>query len=169
MDAQKSILIVDDEHDVRQALRALLERNGYLCHVASNGVEALELLDSGTSVDLFIVDLRMPGMSGSQLVTTLRTSRELSTPIIILTALFDSATIELTLKESSDFYIVKPIEPEAFLTAVSLLLREGSSRVRHQLYSQLLGNEKVYFGNRAFYQMQHDHMKFSMAEQHSTA
>ena len=79
----KTILILDDEKVVRQVLRAMLEGRGYLTLEASEGGEALRLLEARP--DLILVDWNMPGMNGIEFVQTLRKQAEMPVPFIILT------------------------------------------------------------------------------------
>jgi two-component system C4-dicarboxylate transport response regulator DctD len=65
------ILLVDDEPTVLDALRLTLEANGFVCCTATDGVEALKVLRQ-TSVDVVISDLRMPNMSGFELLPNIR-------------------------------------------------------------------------------------------------
>ena len=69
--AGPSILIVDDEAGVRGVAARLLERLGYAVHVASSGVAALELAERLDHVELLLTDVRMPGMTGPELVELL--------------------------------------------------------------------------------------------------
>jgi CheY-like chemotaxis protein len=66
------VLVVDDDDDSRSALAALLEHNGYVAAEATNGAEALRLLENGLDPDLVLTDLMMPVMSGWDLCETLK-------------------------------------------------------------------------------------------------
>src|SRR5688500_2048491 len=66
------LLVVDDDRDVLEALRDVLQDSGFLVLTAANGREALDLLDTGARPDLAIVDLMMPVMDGWAFVSSLR-------------------------------------------------------------------------------------------------
>ncbi len=70
-----SILVVDDQEDVREVLAAQLESFGHRVFAVSSGREALDFLDGGEAVDLLVVDYAMPGMTGLDLVNSLRRDR----------------------------------------------------------------------------------------------
>ena len=67
----RRVLVVDDEENIRIVLRTLLKRNGYEVEVASNGEEALKLVDT-FGPDFVLTDVRMPKMGGLDLLSTLR-------------------------------------------------------------------------------------------------
>ena len=79
----KKILVVDDEEVVRDMLRNLFMRNGYEVSLAANGEEALEYLKS-ERLQLIILDLNMPGMSGIEVLSEIRLSFK-EIPVVILT------------------------------------------------------------------------------------
>jgi CheY-like chemotaxis protein len=83
-----TVLVVDDDADIRQALREVLEEEGYTILEASHGREALDLLrNAGTKPNLLLLDLMMPTMDGWQLRSRLREDPSLAAiPIVIMTA-----------------------------------------------------------------------------------
>lgn len=84
MDSNIRILAVDDEPDIRQLLRILLENRGYQVTEASSGEEALRSLRTDPSYDLILMDIMMPGLDG---VEACRAIRSFSTaPVLFLTA-----------------------------------------------------------------------------------
>lgn len=101
------ILIVDDEKGVRESLPLIFE-DKYEVVVAANGEEALQKIKS-QQIDLVLLDVRMPGISG---VETLRKIKEINEGIkvIMLTAVLDVETGIEALQLGADDYIVKPID-----------------------------------------------------------
>jgi CheY-like chemotaxis protein len=84
---QRNVLVVDDELPVREILRRFLKQAGYEVSGASNGKEALELMQKGPLPDLIVLDLMMPVMSGFEVLTALRANPTWSKiPVIVLTA-----------------------------------------------------------------------------------
>jgi DNA-binding NtrC family response regulator len=110
MDRKINILIVDDEEIVRESLMNWLKEDGYDVVCAENGRKALELLPS-RDWTLAMVDLKMPGMDGIQLMDEIKKSRpEIS--VIIMTAYATVDTAVKAIKKGAHDYIVKPFNPE---------------------------------------------------------
>jgi two-component system chemotaxis response regulator CheY len=108
----KVILIVDDSATVRKFVSASLTMQGFDVIAASDGMDALEKLPSN-SFDLVITDLNMPNMDGFELIRSLRENpqyREL--PVIILSSLGDSASIETGRALGANSYLMKPFSLE---------------------------------------------------------
>jgi len=128
-----SILVVDDEGDIRELLGVLLERAGYEVHLACDGREGLRAFHA-RSPDLVILDITMPGLDGWQ---TLERIRDLSdVPVLMLTA--RSAELELVrgLRGGCDDYVVKPFRRQELLARVEALLRRTRGGVAgpHEAY-----------------------------------
>jgi DNA-binding response OmpR family regulator len=85
----KTVLVVDDDEAIRLSIRDALERHGYRVFVARNGMEAMSVL-GGTRVNLIVLDLMMPGMSGWELLAAqVGDPKMSSTPVLIVSALRD--------------------------------------------------------------------------------
>ena len=126
-DSPASILVVDDEPDIRELLGLLLQRAGHTVRLASGGREGLRALHSQPP-DLVILDVTMPGLDGWQ---TLERIRDLSdVPVLMLTA--RSAELELVrgLRSGSDDYVVKPFGRQELLARVDVLLRRTRGTVQ---------------------------------------
>ena len=122
MGAAVRILIVDDEQHVRQSLAAWFREDGYDVGMAANGREALaELTRAGA--DILLVDIKMPGMDGLEL---LRKTKELApdATVIVMTAYASVETAVQALKDGAYDYVVKPFDPDA----VSRLVRKAAER-----------------------------------------
>ena len=87
-----TILVVEDDLDIRELERYTLESNGYAVLQAEHGKQALEVLSS-ESVDLIILDMMMPVMDGLSLIKTLRFVMNDTTPIIVVSAKGDESDI----------------------------------------------------------------------------
>jgi CheY-like chemotaxis protein len=115
-----TILVVDDESDVREAVANLLET--FLDHatvlMAASGGEGLAVVRN-EAVDLILTDFRMPGMNGAQFLDAARKVRP-GTPSIMLTA-FDREALQ-SMGESRPTILHKPFEAEALLDAVDEIL-----------------------------------------------
>ena len=119
----KHILIVDDEESIRLLLRRILESNPALeITLANSGDEALKLT-AGRTYDLILLDLLMPGAGGIEVLTRLRDgSANKKTPVIIVSVLTDPHTKIACQSLGVSGYLVKPIDREAVIGAVSGVL-----------------------------------------------
>jgi two-component system response regulator MprA len=129
-----SILVVDDDQAVRDALRRALGMQGYGVELAADGNEALERLAlDGGSVELLIVDVLMPGMDGLELTRHLRADGN-ALPILMLTARDQVSDRVAGLEAGADDYLVKPFALEELVARVRALLRRlGADEDGHVL------------------------------------
>ena len=119
MDTPSTILIVDDDREIRTLLAEYLESNGFRALAAADGAGMRRILDS-SHVDLVVLDLTLPGEDGLTLCRTLRAASTL--PVIMLTARGEPLDRILGLEMGADDYVAKPFEP-----------RELSARIRNVL------------------------------------
>lgn len=123
-----SILVVDDESQLRLTLSLILQKGGYRVVTASNGLEALEFLKV-QPFDLMFMDLNMPGMSGTDLLV--ETHRVLpKMPVLILTAHATLETAIQAVRLGARDYLIKPVEPEFILSRVAEILAEDQQPAR---------------------------------------
>ena len=115
-----TILICDDEPDIRNALRIYLTAQGYGVLEAETGLRALELLDS-QEVHLVLMDIMMPGMDG--MTATARLRERSNVPVILITAKSEDNDKILGLTVGADDYITKPFNPLEVLARVRAQLR----------------------------------------------
>jgi two-component system, OmpR family, response regulator MtrA len=118
------ILIVEDDDGIRTSLRLALEGDGYAVLEAESGERALELLAS-EPVDLALVDLMLPGMSGFELVRTAR--RVSAIPIVIVTARSDSHDVVAGLEAGADDYVRKPFVVKELEARIRALIRRAGA------------------------------------------
>jgi two-component system, OmpR family, response regulator ResD len=115
-----SILIVDDEADMRQLIKLYLEKEGFHCMEAANGQEALAILDK-TLLDLILLDVMMPKMDGFIVAAKIR--EQLQVPIIFLTARGDEWDRIHGLNIGADDYMIKPFSFGELTARVQAVLR----------------------------------------------
>lgn len=117
---EKTILIVEDDANIRELLHLYLEQEGYHIESAQDGAEGLRVFRR-VHPDLVLLDLMMPVMDGTQMIRELRTFSK--TPVIVLTAkgeVLDKVTL---LELGADDYITKPFEMREVIARVRAVLR----------------------------------------------
>ena len=132
---EKTILIVEDDGNIRELLHLYLGQEGYRIETAQDGAEGLRVFKR-VHPDLVLLDLMMPVMDGTQMIRELRTFSK--TPVIILTAkgeVFDKVTL---LELGADDYITKPFEMREVIARVRAVLRR---------FSKDEGEDKLVFDN----------------------
>ena len=125
MEATASILIVDDEEDIRQLLAVALRRVGYRVATAADSEQALDMLQAN-SYQLVVTDLRMPGMDGLSLLRRIA-DRYPATKGIVLTGFGSIQSAVEATKLGADNYITKPIVIDEFLQVVRSTVERGQS------------------------------------------
>lgn len=115
-----AVLIVDDEPDVRLVARVILEAVGYDVLEVESGEAALDLLGSGDLPDVVLLDVRMPGIDGWEVLRRVRTAPSPldRLPVVIFTAdisLAEQAPVPL---EEREFFLAKPFEPDELVALV---------------------------------------------------
>jgi DNA-binding response OmpR family regulator len=116
------VLVIDDDTDIRELVRDLLRRSGYLVAEASNGREGLRSLHSWRP-DLVVLDVSMPGLDGWETLERIRDVTEV--PVLMLTALARELDKVRGLKAGADDYVTKPFGRQELLARVEALLRRG--------------------------------------------
>ncbi len=116
----KTVLIVEDESNIRELLRMYLEQEGYVTEMAQNGAEGLRVFKR-VHPDLVLLDLMMPVMDGTQMIRELRTFSK--TPVIMLTAKGEMLDKIAGLELGADDYITKPFEMREVMARVKAVLR----------------------------------------------
>ena len=115
-----TVLICDDEQDIRNALRIYLTAEGYDVLEAANGAQALEMLERN-QVHLVLMDVMMPGMDGMTATARLRESSNV--PVILITAKSEDNDKILGLTVGADDYVTTPFNPLEVLARVRAQLR----------------------------------------------
>lgn len=127
------ILVVEDDAAIREGVRILLEGEGYIVQEAEDGYQCLKKVSD--DIDLVILDIMMPGISG---IKTCEEIRKIShVPVLFLTAKSQESDKLLGLMAGGDDYLVKPFSYAELLARVKALLR------RYHVYSHTLQGEKT--------------------------
>lgn len=120
-DGKKCILVVDDDREIREIVSLLLSSEGYTVQTAEDGKQAVEI--ASPDVDLYILDVNMPGQSGIMAAAQIR--KEFETPIIFLTAYSGESDKIMGFSVGADDYIVKPFSNAELLMRVRAILRRS--------------------------------------------
>ena len=129
----KSVLVVDDDPDIRELITWKLGQAGYATLVAGDGEAALAAVTSGDTEgrapDLILVDWMMPKMSGIDVCRALRQNPVTARiPVILLTANAQEADVELGFAAGVDDYIAKPFSPREMLSRIEAVLARSEAR-----------------------------------------
>jgi len=136
MKKKVTILLVEDDANLRSVVTYHLEKSGYEVIGAANGKEALDVLETKTH-DLILTDVRMPVMDGLKLLATLR-EREIETPVVVMTAYGSITDAVEAVKNGASDYLTKPVKKESLLLAVKKALKvDALTRENRRLKEQL--------------------------------
>ena len=124
------ILIVDDEADLREILQFNIQSWGYDTLCAESAESALEIIRSGESVDLILLDVMLPGMSGFKLASIIRGEMNLSIPIIFLTAKISENDMLTGFSAGGDDYITKPFSINEVRARIQAVLKRSTANLR---------------------------------------
>lgn len=125
-----SVLIVDDERSMRDFLKILLEKEGHQVTTADSGARALETLKK-ISVDVIVSDIRMPGMSGIELLETVK-EHSPEMPVIMITAFASPDDAVLAMKNGAFDYISKPFNVDEIKSVIESATNKNLSTQKNQ-------------------------------------
>ena len=125
------ILVVEDDKNTRKLLTTILKNHGYNTFEATNGEQALEVMDHN-HVDLMVLDVMMPKMNGFELTKTLRDSGS-QLPILILSAKQNVMDIKQGFLVGIDDYLTKPFDFDVLLLRIKALLRRSKIVTENRL------------------------------------
>jgi CheY-like chemotaxis protein len=110
----KKILVIDDEPDLRLLVRLILESDGYEIVEAASGEEGLELIP-GERPRLVLLDIRLPGIDGWEVLERMREDHSGDIPVIIMSAHSSPRTLERAKEQGTQGYLVKPFKEAELL------------------------------------------------------
>ncbi len=115
------ILVVDDEEPIRKMLQQAVFCAGYECAIAGSGKEALEIMKA-LAVDVVITDIRMPDMSGIQLLSEVK--ERFDSDVIVMTGYVEDFTYDKIIEKGASEFVHKPLSLKEFLVRLKRVLRE---------------------------------------------
>lgn len=123
------IMVVDDEEDVRETFRLLLESEDYNVIEAGDGEEAINILkseDNLTNCGLILCDIRMPKVNGIEYIDYLKEQAP-GIPVVVITGYPDTEMAVGLLNKGVDGYLVKPVDSERLMKMVKKLIAKGKN------------------------------------------
>lgn len=150
-----TVLIVEDEHAVARGIQYALQQEGYTVAVARSGEEGLEFATS-QAPDVIVLDLRLPGMDGFDVLRRLRAAGS-KAPVLVLTARDDEFDKVVGLELGADDYVTKPFSLRELMSRIKALIRRaygdladaaGGRVIRHRDLIIDLERRRVQRGNR---------------------
>ncbi|MEC0302375.1 response regulator transcription factor [Terribacillus saccharophilus] len=148
------IIVVEDDHNIRNIVEAYLKKEGYQISVAETAELALEIADKETP-DMWIMDIMLPGMDGYALCNKIRQTSEV--PIIIISAKDEEIDRILGLELGGDDYLTKPFSPRELVARVKRLFKRWNPQTINQETKPVkqmdlqAGNLQLQLGERRIY------------------
>ena len=125
----KRILVVDDNEDIRNLLSLVLQKEGFEVFLSGDGTSAIEIIKNN-SLDLVLLDVMMPVLSGLEVLAIIRESKDnriSSLPVMMITALSTIADIDAAIDTGATSYIVKPFRNEHLIEKITAIF-EGTEQ-----------------------------------------
>jgi len=135
--AARTVLVVDDEANLRKIVSRLLENSGYRVLSAGNGKEAVKVFQAGGPVDLVILDVMMPEMDGYETLAKLKALGGQTPHVVMLTAKQEDGDIIKGYQVGADYYVTKPFKAERVLNVVNYLIGDLPPAERAELETRL--------------------------------
>lgn len=139
----KTVLVVDDDPTQRRLIQAVLEREGFSVSHAENGDAAMAHLASGAPVDVVLLDLVMPGLSGQDTLKEMR-ARGYSQPVIVLTASGGVDTVVKAMQAGATDFFIKPASPERITVSIRNALSMGDLKGEVERLTKRAGNRTTF-------------------------
>lgn len=144
------ILVVEDNTDIHNLIKEILEKENYKILDAYSGTEALMILEK-EDIELILLDLMLPGMNGEEIIKKVK-----NIPIIVISAKISPEDKVNVLLNGANDYITKPFNSEELIARVKVQLRinDGKSETRNLKYKDMILNEEahtIYINEKQIY------------------
>ena len=126
-----NILIVEDEKDLAEAVKHILQKAGHSADIAGDGLLALDYIRT-EGYDLILLDIMLPGLDGLGVLRKMR-SEKIPTPVLMLTARAEVSDKVTGLNAGADDYLTKPFDPEELLARVGAMTRRKGEVVLNEI------------------------------------
>lgn len=128
------VLVVDDEKGIREVIREYCLNEGFEVFEASNGIEALKIVDSN-DIDIIVLDIMMPKMDGYTALTEIR--KNYNTPVIMLSARADEYDKLQSFNLGVDDYVTKPFSPKELIARIKAVYNRHNPVKQEYVYKNL--------------------------------
>lgn len=126
------ILVIDDEEDIRDTLKAILENEGYIVDTAKNGKEAIEKAHQAY-YNLALIDIRLPDIDGTELLNSMRESTPKMVKIIVTGYPILENAVD-AVNKGADGYIIKPFITKDLLNSIKENLQKQKEEMKFDVY-----------------------------------
>lgn len=139
---KKTILVIDDDIEIIELLKMFLDLEGYSVFSSANGMDGIKMAESNNDIDLVILDVGLPDISGQQVCKIIRQKTDI--PIIMLSANDSVSDKVICLEYGADDYITKPFENMELMARIKAVLRRFESN--HELLDSNTDESKNFNG-----------------------
>lgn len=123
----QTVMVVEDDKHICEVVTEYMKDAGYVALSCPNGGKALQIFEKNSDIDMFILDIMLPEISGLELLAAIRNSeKHREKPVIMLTALGDEATQLAGFDALADDYVTKPFSPKVLVKRVQSLMRRSA-------------------------------------------
>jgi len=137
----QTVHIVEDDPNINEVVSEYMKEAGYIVLSSAHGGDALRLIRQRADIDLFILDIMLPEVSGLALLKAIRgMEKHREKPVVMLTALGDEATQLMGFDALADDYVTKPFSPKVLVRRVQALLRRGGAGDKMLRYGDITLN-----------------------------
>jgi DNA-binding response OmpR family regulator len=143
---KKYILLLEDDYELAETLKELLESNDYEVDVFHNGNDAIDA-SYENRYDLYIFDINVPDMSGIELLESLRAADD-RTPAIFISALIDLNSISKAFEVGADDYLKKPFFPEELLIRVNAKFAQTKKSIEYKNLKYYPDTKELYIDGK---------------------
>lgn len=128
---KKKIIFIEDEDDLRNAVKFILEAEDYEFHGASNGPEGIAKITQH-NIDLMLLDIMMPGMDGFEVCRAIKSEPAIDLPVIFVSAKSEATDIARGFALGADDYIIKPFDPDDLVKRIKKVFEKYEEKSRTQ-------------------------------------
>ena len=138
MDKNTKILVIDDDENIRNTMKAMLENEGYIVDLAATGSEAIEKTQK-TAYNLALLDIRLPDIEGVELLKLMKDTVP-RTRKIMVTGYPSMQNVITALNKNADAYLIKPVNVEKLLATVNeqLQLQKDERQLSEQKVAEFI-------------------------------
>ncbi|MDT1959008.1 response regulator transcription factor [Carnobacterium divergens] len=146
---QYSILIVEDQEEIRQTILKYLTHEGYQVYSAKDGEEGLDILNNNV-IDVILLDLMLPGIQGEEVIKKIRLVNDV--PIVVISAMADEETQKEIFDAKIDDYVIKPFSMNVLTYKIAAIIRrsygEQFKELNYKGVKLIVNNYEVYYQNK---------------------